>query len=90
MIGPKSFCKPKSASYPRMAPPLMSPRVSPSLHPSRHLSALGGAPPTPTRRAGSGAEEANFFHALELEEHLLAGSSFASGDADTRKCFDQL
>eukprot|EP00974_Lingulodinium_polyedra_P108566 10507806-Lingulodinium_polyedra.AAC.1 len=39
---------------------------------------------------GRGAEEANFLHALELEEHFLAGLSIAGGDADIRKCFDQL
>eukprot|EP00974_Lingulodinium_polyedra_P004619 434268-Lingulodinium_polyedra.AAC.1 len=39
---------------------------------------------------GRGAEEANFLHALELEEHLLLGTFFAGGDVDIKKCFDQL
>eukprot|EP00974_Lingulodinium_polyedra_P042569 4087204-Lingulodinium_polyedra.AAC.1 len=39
---------------------------------------------------GRGAEEANFLHALELEEYLLQGIAFAGGDADIKKCFDQL
>eukprot|EP00974_Lingulodinium_polyedra_P074455 7216468-Lingulodinium_polyedra.AAC.1 len=39
---------------------------------------------------GRGAEETNFLHALELEEHLMAGTPFAGGDVDIRECFDQI
>eukprot|EP00974_Lingulodinium_polyedra_P121979 11181051-Lingulodinium_polyedra.AAC.1 len=39
---------------------------------------------------GRGAEEADYLHSVGIEEHLLSCNPFVGGDADIKKCFDQL